>query len=187
MRVISGRNRGTKLIAPPGTTTRPTDDRLKENIFNLIGVVERESSVLDLFAGSGQIGIEFLSRGSKNAVFVEKNIRAVKVIKENLIKTKNMEYSNIVQSDVKTFLQHPPKKRFRYVYIDPPYDDKKILKEVFNFLKKSDIIDTRTWIVIETVADVSFDEENIVKERVYGSRKIIILEVNNDSDLSGQF
>ena len=84
MRVISGKNRGTKLVAPEGMTTRPTDDMLKENIFNLIGPIMPESSVLDLFAGSGQIGIEFLSRGAKSVVFVDNNIKAINSIKQNL-------------------------------------------------------------------------------------------------------
>lgn len=184
MRVISGKNRGTKLVAPKGLNTRPTDDRLKENIFNLIGPIDKDAFILDLFAGSGQIGIEFLSRGAAHATFIEKNFNAVKVIKDNLLKTKNNEQSEVFQEDAMAYLRRSHDKKFKYVYIDPPYDDKKILTEVFNFIKESDIIDIGTWIIIETVADMFFDDIDIYKERIYGARKVIIAEVNNESDIS---
>lgn len=187
MRVISGKNRGTKLVAPEGITTRPTDDMLKENIFNLIGPIMPESNVLDLFAGSGQIGIEFLSRGAKSAVFVDNNIKAINSIKQNLEKTKHIEDAKVIKSNVNTVLSRLSGEKFDYIYLDPPYDDKKNLLEVFNIIEKSDIIKLSTEIIIETVKDFSISNVNIIKERVYGKRKVLIIGGNYDSSLSGEF
>lgn len=175
MRVISGEKRGTKLIAPDGMVTRPTDDRLKENVFNLLGKIKSDSVVLDLFAGSGQIGIEFLSRGASQCFFVDKNIKAIKSIKDNLIKTKYLEKSKIIKSNVKTALSRLESQKFDYIYIDPPYDDIKNLTEVFNIILKSDIIKLSTIIIIETIKGFTLDYENILKEREYGKRKIFIV------------
>lgn len=175
MRVISGEKRGTKLTAPDGFTTRPTDDRLKENVFNLLGPIKRDSKVLDLFAGSGQIGIEFLSRGASECFFVDKNIKAINSIKENLEKTKYLEKSKIIKANVKTALTRLESQKFDYIYIDPPYDDIKNLKEVFNIILKSDIIDVSTIIIIETIKDFELEYSNILKERDYGKRKIFIV------------
>lgn len=175
MRVISGEKRGTKLVAPEGFTTRPTDDRLKENIFNLLGPIKKDSCVLDLFAGSGQIGIEFLSRGASECIFIDKNIKAINSIKDNLIKTKYLEKSKIIKSNVKTALSRLESQKFDYIYIDPPYDDIKNLEEVFNIILKSDIINTSTIIIIETIKDFELPYSNILKERDYGKRKIFIV------------
>lgn len=186
MRVISGENRGTKLAAPPGLNTRPTDDRLKENIFNLIGIVEKDTKVLDLFAGSGQIGIEFLSRGSASCVFVDNNIKSVNCIKENIKKTRHVEQSIIMKSDVKNAISKLLGNKFDYIFLDPPYDNKKNLLEVFDIIHKSDIINDRTKIIIETVEDFQIKNANILKERVYGKRKILIIGGSNESDISRQ-
>ena len=187
MRVISGKNRGTKLVAPEGMTTRPTDDMLKENIFNLIGPIKPESSVLDLFAGSGQIGIEFLSRGAKSAVFVDNNIKAIKSIKQNLEKTKHTDESKVIKSSANSALSRLRGEKFDYIYLDPPYDEKNFLLEVFNIIDKSDIIKIGAEIIIETVKDFSISNVNIIKERVYGKRKVLIIGGNYDSSLSGEF
>lgn len=185
MRVISGKYRGAKLSAPKGLTTRPTDDMLKENIFNLIGPIKNQSSALDIFAGSGQIGIEFLSRGAFKAVFVDKNFKAIESINANLEKLKITEQI-VFKSDALRYIKSYTGRAFDYVYIDPPYDDKELLMNVLEFLNKSDIIDNNTKIIIETVDDLneSFEDYQLIKSRKYGKRKVIILEVNNEGCLS---
>ncbi|MDO5717180.1 MAG: 16S rRNA (guanine(966)-N(2))-methyltransferase RsmD [Tissierellia bacterium] len=177
MRVIAGKNRGTKLITAKGMVTRPTDDRLKENVFNLIGPIEKDSKVLDLFAGSGQIGIEFLSRGAGSCTFVDRNAKAIQAIRSNLEKTRWLEHATVIHGDY-TLVFRNPSTQFKYIYIDPPYDENKILTNLFHLLKLSDIIGDRTWIIFETIKDFQIDKDFIIlKERVYGKRKIIISEV----------
>lgn len=185
MRVISGKYRGLKLSAPKGLTTRPTDDMLKENIFNLIGQIKKETRVLDLFAGSGQIGIEFISRGSSYVLFIDKDFSATKSIESNLSKIDFKDYK-IVKSDAIKFIKNYKGDSFDYIYVDPPYDDKENLKKILEIFNKSDIINKDTLIIFETVKsyDDSFDGYYILKEREYGKRKVIILKVNDESNLS---
>lgn len=185
MRVISGKYRGLKLSAPKGLTTRPTDDMLKENIFNLIGPITRESKVLDLFAGSGQIGIEFISRGALEVVFIDKDYSAIKSIESNLNKIDFDNYK-IIKIDAFKYIKNYKGDAFDYIYIDPPYDDKENLKKILEFFNKSDIINSNTCIILETIK--SYDEKiyeyDIIKMRDYGKRKVIILKVNDESNLS---
>lgn len=187
MRVISGKLRGMKLSAPKGLTTRPTDDMLKENIFNLIGPIKKDSRVLDLFAGSGQIGIEFISRGSNDVVFVDKDFSAIKSIKSNMEKIDFINFK-IIKSDVFKYLKNYTGQAFDYIYIDPPYDDTDFLEKILEFYPKSDIINKDTCIIFETIK--SYQEESdkykIIKSREYGKRKVIILKVNDESDISGE-
>ena len=124
MRVISGIARGTKLNSIDSMSTRPTLDRVKEAFFSSIQPnINENTQVLDLFAGSGQIGIEFLSRGAKKAYFCEKNPLAVKMIKQNLEKTRFIESSEIINKDYKIALEKLKKDsiKFDIIYIDPPY------------------------------------------------------------------
>lgn len=120
MRVISGKTRGTKLNYPDDEITRPTSSRAKEGIFSSIQFDIDGKSVLDLYAGSGALGIEALSRGAKNAVFIEKNERAVKVIEENLKKVKFYDNSLVIREDVLSYLKKMY-KTFDIVFMDPPY------------------------------------------------------------------
>ncbi len=107
MRVISGKCRGTKLVAPSGTNTRPTTDRIKETLFNMIQYDIYDSVFLDLFAGSGAIGIEALSRGAKESIFIENNLEAIKCIKENLRITKLDSLAQVIHKDAVNVLIFP--------------------------------------------------------------------------------
>ncbi|MBQ6463329.1 MAG: RsmD family RNA methyltransferase, partial [Pseudobutyrivibrio sp.] len=100
MRVIAGNNRGLNLQAPEGLDTRPTTDRIKETLFNMIAFDLPDANFLDLFAGSGQIGIEALSRGAKEAVFVEKDKKAYDCIEKNLIKAKLTDKASVLKTDI---------------------------------------------------------------------------------------
>jgi 16S rRNA (guanine966-N2)-methyltransferase len=121
MRVIAGSRKGHKLVAPRGLETRPTSDRVRENIFNLVGPVD-DAKVLDLFAGSGALGIEALSRGAASAVFVEHDADAVRTIEQNLDRLR-LTGARIVRADVLRTLAQEATSGAKYdlVLIDPPY------------------------------------------------------------------
>ncbi len=118
MRVITGSARGRKLKTPENEEIRPTTDNVKESVFNIIQFDIEGRRVLDLFAGTGQLGIECLSRGAAECVFVDKSSKAIKIIKENL-KTCGL-HAQVLQEDALAYLRHCGK--FDLVFLDPPYD-----------------------------------------------------------------
>lgn len=120
MRVITGSARGTVLKAPKGMQTRPTMDQVKEGLFSAIQFEIEGRRVLDLFAGSGQLGIEALSRGAKHAVFIDASREACSVIRENLAKTRLAGRAQLVQSDYLGYLARC-RETFDLVFLDPPY------------------------------------------------------------------
>ncbi len=119
MRVIAGRAKGIPLQAVPGSSTRPISDRVKEALFDILGDMVSDSDVLDLFAGTGSVGIEALSRGAARAVFVEKQTRAIATIRNNLQRTRLQASARVVQDDVFRFLAGEPEP-FDLIYIAPP-------------------------------------------------------------------
>lgn len=119
MRVISGIAKGRKLKAVPGETTRPITDRVKEAVFDILGPNVRDARFLDLFAGTGSVGIEALSRGAADAVFVEKGRPALSTIRFNLEHTRLADRGRIARADVFDFLKGAP-QAFDYIYIAPP-------------------------------------------------------------------
>ncbi len=120
MRIIAGDKRGATIAAPPGLATRPTGDRVREAAFNLIGPVDG-AAVLDLFAGSGAMGLEALSRGAASATFVESDRGAARVISENLAKLK-LTGARVAAEDALWFLQREP-RAYDLILVDPPYPD----------------------------------------------------------------
>ena len=146
MRVISGTFKGRKLIPPKGLTIRPTPDKVKGAIFNILGDRIIESSFLDLFAGTGAIGIEALSRGAKEIIFVDDNIKAINLIKENLSRCKMQDARcKIVKENAVEFIKSVGQgfspAKFDFIFLDPPYKTdlgEKALIEIssFNILKE---------------------------------------------------
>ena len=136
MRVITGSARGVVLKTPEGLTTRPTADRVKEALFSIIQFDVPNARILDLFGGTGQLGIEALSRGAKSAVFVDSGEPACKLIRENLKRTRLLDLSQVVRGDYLQFLSCC-REKFDIIFLDPPY------AEVFleNSLKKISEID----------------------------------------------
>jgi 16S rRNA (guanine966-N2)-methyltransferase len=120
MRVVGGSARGRKLKRVPGETTRPIMDRVKENLFNILGPWVAGTVWLDLFAGTGQVGIEALSRGAESATFVDSARVAVGVVKENLSLTGFADRASVVQSDAFAFLRAGAFEPFDVIYIAPP-------------------------------------------------------------------
>ncbi len=120
MKVTTGTARGRNLAAPQGLSTRPTSDMLKQALFNIIQFEVEGSTVLDLFAGSGQLGIEALSRGAKQAVFVDKSREAQEIIRQNLLHTGLQASAQVVAMEASSFLAGT-KLQFDLAFLDPPY------------------------------------------------------------------
>jgi 16S rRNA (guanine966-N2)-methyltransferase len=120
LRIIGGKMRGRRIHSVPGDTTRPITDKVKEALFNIIGPDISESSFLDLFAGSGSVGIEALSRGASYVCFVERNRQPCQVIRENLKLTGLEDSAELVQADAFDYLEQQPHPQYDYIYIAPP-------------------------------------------------------------------
>lgn len=134
MRVITGTARGRKLKELPGLATRPTTDRVKESIFNIVQFDIEGRRVLDLFAGTGQLGIEALSRGAREAVFIDQRNEAVKVIKENLQLTHLSDFGRVICGDAVSYLTHCGEK-FDLIFLDPPYESALLESSLKNIAK----------------------------------------------------
>lgn len=119
MRVISGSAKGRNLQSVPGDSTRPITDRVKEALFNILGADVVDAQFLDLFGGTGGVGIEALSRGAARVIFIEKNRKAQETIKANLLHTHLNDRAEIVRGDAFTYLAGPPRV-FHYIYVAPP-------------------------------------------------------------------
>lgn len=145
--MISGKARGTILKTPDGMATRPTADRVKEALFSIIQFELPGARVLDLFGGTGQLGIEALSRGAKSAVFVDAQESACKLIKENLKKTKLESQGQVVRSDYLRYLRIC-KDKFDIILLDPPYIEV-FLENSLNLITEIDILQTNGIIVTE--------------------------------------
>ncbi len=122
MRVISGKARGITLNAPKNDDIRPSLDRYKEDVFNIMNLKVYDARFLDIFAGTGAIGIEALSRGAKQVCFVDNNEKSINIIKSNLKKTKLIENNLILQYDYKRALEKLNGQVFDIVYLDPPFN-----------------------------------------------------------------
>lgn len=171
MRVIAGRCRSMPLSSLPGKNTRPTTDRIKETLFNMISPYVPGSRMLDLFAGTGGIGIEALSRGASFCVFADINPKAVRVIRDNLRFTKLEAYSAVYQGDAKRVLHQLMDQReapFDLIFLDPPYLQG-MEKEVLQTLEHSDLIHEDTLIILEASCEDSPDylqEVHFVVEKI---------------------
>ncbi len=147
MRVITGTARGTVLKTPEGMQTRPTADRVKEALFSIINFDVPGARVLDLFGGTGQLGIEALSRGAVSAVFVDELDSACKLIKENLRRTKLEAKGRVVRSDYMAYLK-TCREKFDIILLDPPYAEV-FLENSLKIISEIDILQSGGIIVAE--------------------------------------
>ena len=181
MRIISGKSRGTKLYTLEGLETRPTLDRVKESLFNIIQDRILESTVLDLFAGSGAIGLEFASRGAKEVYLCDKSKDAAKIIKSNIEKTRLEEKTCFFNMDFKDFFKKMKIKKFDIIFLDPPYKTS-FIKEALEKILEYDCINKDSLIIVETDEDKRVLEEikdfelEIIDKRKYGRAHIIFLQ-----------
>ena len=180
MRIISGTARGTKLFTLTGDNTRPTLDRVKESLFNIINRKIYEAKVLDLFAGSGAIGLEFASRGAEKVVLCDNSKEAINIINKNIEKTHLKEKVELIKSDAIIALEKLKKEKYDIIFLDPPYNSQLIEKTVEKVFSQ-DMLSTDGTLIVETD-----DEERILKEiekyketiydtRSYGRVKLIFL------------
>lgn len=181
MRVIAGSARRIQLQTLDGMETRPTTDRIKETLFNMLAPYLYDCVFLDLFAGSGGIGIEALSRGAMEAVFVEKNPKAMQCVRENLSRTHLEKKGMTMTMDVMTALYKlEGEKQFDYIFMDPPYR-KELEKNVLSYLAESGLLAAEGVIIVETAKDTEFDyvEElgfSVIKNKVYKTNKHVFIE-----------
>ncbi|MCI8443953.1 MAG: 16S rRNA (guanine(966)-N(2))-methyltransferase RsmD [Clostridia bacterium] len=186
MRIISGKARGTKLYTLEGQNTRPTLDRVKESLFNILQPQIPESIFLDLFSGSGAIGLEAVSRGAKKAILCDKEKSAIQIIKKNIEKTHLEEQIELYQLPFEKLLKEKIKEKLDIIYIDPPYQTDyayqatKLIIE--NQLTKEEAI-----IIIETDEEERIQKQikelkvNIIDQRKYGRAHLIFLKENREN------
>lgn len=158
MRVIAGTARSLQLKSVPGIETRPTTDRIKETLFNILAPELSGCAFLDLFSGSGGIGIEALSRGAESACLVDNSRNAVKVIQENLRHTRLENRAEVIGQDVLTAIRLLESRLavFDVIFMDPPYG-KNLEREALYALSQSAIMKEDTLVVVESDLDTSFD------------------------------
>ncbi|MBQ2893759.1 MAG: 16S rRNA (guanine(966)-N(2))-methyltransferase RsmD [Oscillospiraceae bacterium] len=147
MRVITGKARGVQLKTPDGLKTRPTADRVKEALFSVIQFDVPNTRVLDLFGGTGQLGIEALSRGAKSAVFVDADEKACSLIRENLRRCKMEAEGQVIRSDYLSYLDRC-RQKFDIIFLDPPYAEV-FLENALNKISEIDILESGGIIVAE--------------------------------------
>lgn len=169
MRVIAGSRRSLPLKTLEGDITRPTADKYKETLFNCIQMEVPDSRFLDLFSGSGSIGIEALSRGAKKAVLVENNKQALDVIKANVHFTKFENEAEIVKSDVLSYLMRLPKISFDVIFLDPPYG-KGLERDTVMLLNSKEFDNPDYTIVVESSLDEDMSFIEYTKFRIYKTK-----------------
>lgn len=179
MRIISGEKRGAKLESLPGEDTRPTTDRVKESLFNIIQWQIRGAKVLDLFGGSGGLGLETLSRGADFACFTDANPAAVKIINSNIKKLGFEDRSKVISGDFKIALKGDVK--YDLIFIDPPYASD-FIEQALDLISTNNVLTDEGIIVCETTKDKQLDVKgfNIRKQVCYGITKLVFLEVGGD-------
>ena len=176
MRVITGSARGVRLKTPDGLKTRPTSDRVKEALFSAIQFEVQGARFLDLFAGTGQMGIEALSRGARSAVFVDEWKNACNLVCDNLQLTKLSDRARIVNLDYLSYLK-TCREQFDIVFLDPPYAEV-YLENALNIISEIDILSDHGIIICERPADKQLDLDIVglqrCKDYKYGKTWITI-------------
>lgn len=183
MRVISGKARGTKLSSIESLSTRPTLDRVKESLFNIIQNNLRDAVVLDLFAGSGQLGIEALSRGADKAYLCDINRDAAKMIKQNLEKTKLKDKAVVINEDYKKALRTlNTNEKFDIIFIDPPYKEDIAVDSIIDIIHESRLKENGIMIIETDEIERDLREINkienikIIDQRKYGRASLIFIK-----------
>ncbi|MBO5743223.1 MAG: 16S rRNA (guanine(966)-N(2))-methyltransferase RsmD [Clostridia bacterium] len=181
MRIISGLKRGLKLKSLEGSDTRPTLDSVKEAIFSMLFDSVNDAAILDLFAGSGALGLEALSRGAKKAVFVDSNPKACNIVRANIESAGFEEKASVIKKDAIEFLTEAGKKgeKFSLIFLDPPYA-LALLDEVLDLISQSGILTENGLIVCEfdNGTKPNIKSFNLLKDKRYGRVCVNILEAS---------
>ncbi len=182
MRIISGSARGKRLLPVPGMKTRPTTDRVKENIFNILQDRTRGARVLDLFAGTGQMGIEALSRGAASCDFVDHDRAALAVIRKNLDGARLIDRARVHAVEFSAFLRSHQDAKWDLIFLDPPYGGK-LLNEALFAAERFDILSENGIMVCESaVPDVLDPHFSGGREYRYGTIRITVLEKTTEME-----
>lgn len=180
MRVVSGSARGCKLSPAPGMNTRPTTDRVKENVFNLIQNQIADAQVLDLFAGTGQLGVEALSRGAAACDFVERDAAAFQTVRKNVQAARVEDRAILHQTEAGRFVAQAAKRRYDLIFLDPPYGGE-ILGNALALIERFDILNTNGIIICESAVEDGFAHGfDTVRTRRYGATLITVLRLRDD-------
>lgn len=185
MRIITGSAKGCRLKAPKGLATRPTADRVKESVFNILSNAVMEAEVLDIFAGTGNLGLEALSRGAAKAVFVDKSSESIKIIKENAEQTRLVSQTEIIKGDVIACLERLARQaiNFDLVFCDPPYS-KGLVQQSLLVLDRLDILNDEALLVIEhdSKDDINLllEHINLIRSERYGATTISFFRFNKN-------
>ena len=180
MRIIGGKAKGTKLYTLEGENTRPTLDRVRESLFNIIQYQLQDAIFLDLFSGSGACGIEAVSRGAKKAILCDKSKQAIEIIKKNITKTHTEEKIEFYQTSFKELLKMRIKEKLDIIFIDPPYETNYAYQAV-KIILENELIKQDSIIIIETDQEKKVKEQlemleiEIMDERKYGRAHLIFL------------
>ncbi|MGB9813466.1 MAG: 16S rRNA (guanine(966)-N(2))-methyltransferase RsmD [Thermovenabulum sp.] len=189
MRIIGGIFRGRKLKSLRGMNTRPTSDIVRESLFNVLGEKVVNSVFVDIFAGTGAVGIEALSRGARKVYFIEKDYKACKIIKENLNNLGVLKEAIIIKGEVPGIIfDINPEDDFDIIFLDPPYKKGLTLPSI-HALQKKGLIKNNTLVIIQCPFDEKVDLPegfSVIKEKKYGITKLIFFRRSmcEDSDLS---
>lgn len=180
MRVISGTAKGRQLAPVPGDSTRPITDRVKESLFNIIGGDIQHSTFLDLFAGTGSVGIEALSRGADEVIFIDLNHRAIKTVRANLNLTRLAGRARVIQGNAFSYLEGPIDRQFDYIYIAPPQYKSMWLQALTLLDQHPDWLTQDGWVIVQ-IHPRELDEFKLVQllefdRRAYGSTLLLFLQ-----------
>lgn len=150
MRIITGLAKGTRLKAPKGMDTRPTADRVKESMFNILGDIVVDAKVLDLFGGTGNLGLEALSRGAAKAIFIDQNQNSINAIKENINLCKLQGQALVYKMDSFVALGRLAREHYKFnlIFCDPPYN-KGLVEKTLTKLEENEILEDEAIIVVE--------------------------------------
>ena len=180
MRLISGKLKGKKLLFLNSAITRPLKDMVRESVFNiiihsnLINIQIQNSTVLDLYSGTGSFGIECISRGAKKAIFVENNEKAIEVLNKNLEKLSIKNQASLFAGKIETFLNQADKKKFDIIFFDPPFAENKSYNEL-KLIKKLNIFNKKNLVIIHREAKNVENFNGLLKvltSKKYGRSKI---------------
>lgn len=187
MRVIAGEHRGRRLTAVPGKGTRPTTDKVKESIFNMIGPYFDGGWALDLYAGTGGLGIEALSRGAERAVFVERDARAFSIVQQNVSACRLDNQAELYKNDASRALRVLAKRgmAFDLVFLDPPYAQQNITGEM-ELMQELKLLADGAWIVAEHDVDITLPEVvgHCIQHRaaIYGDTAVTLYYFEEERD-----
>ncbi len=187
LRVISGKARGLKLDTPKNQDVRPTTDRVKESLFNMINSYIMDSNILDLFAGTGSLGIECLSRGAKNCVFVDKSKDSINIVRSNVKKARVENESTILNVDFKDAVKRlsTQNQKFDVIFMDPPYYENMFI-ECLKSIDKFNLLDEDGIIVVEHDTKDLFEDSigrlNKSREKKYGNTTLTFYKLEEQDE-----